>query len=191
MQLLLKSPSRPPQHYGCHQDGPCDGAYDKVGGARTLGTWVLNDGWLFWGVVHAAVSSCPCSITGAGCFIIAHAVRRADSATRARRTGCEVQGGDGETFPLKAHHRGTTRRTIFHIPQISVIIQQYVSPTAVHQSPLMVKGGGSDVAFQGPDPWDSPSVSAQQVPAEHIVFAAGHPFVSISPTVPLFCPLCV
>ncbi len=35
VQLLLKSPSRPPQHYGCHQDGPCDGAYDKVGGART------------------------------------------------------------------------------------------------------------------------------------------------------------
>lgn len=39
---------------------------------------------------------------------------------------------------------------------------------AVHQSPLMVKCGGSDVAFQGPDLWDSPNVSAQQVPAEHI-----------------------
>lgn len=36
----------------------------------------------------------------------------------------------------------------------------------------MVKCGGSDVAFQGPNPWDSPSVSAQQVPAEHI---AGNP----------------
>ncbi len=32
----------------------------------------------------------------------------------------------------------------------------------------MVKCGGSDVAFQGPDLWDSPNVSAQQVPAEHI-----------------------
>lgn len=32
----------------------------------------------------------------------------------------------------------------------------------------MVKGGGSDVAFQRPDPWDSPDICAQQVPAEHI-----------------------
>lgn len=47
-------------------------------------------------------------------------------------------------------------------------LQRSRNRPAVHQSPLMVKGGGSDVAFQGPDPWDSPSVSAQQVPAEDI-----------------------
>lgn len=39
---------------------------------------------------------------------------------------------------------------------------------AVHQSPLMVKCGGCDIAFQGPNLWDSPNVSAQQVSAEHI-----------------------
>lgn len=32
----------------------------------------------------------------------------------------------------------------------------------------MVKGGGSDVTLQCSDPWDSPNITAQQVPAEHI-----------------------
>lgn len=32
---LLKAPSSPPQHDGCHQDGSSDGAYYKIGGART------------------------------------------------------------------------------------------------------------------------------------------------------------
>lgn len=47
-------------------------------------------------------------------------------------------------------------------------LQRSRNRPTVHQSPLMVKGGGSNVTFQSPDPWDSPNIRAQQVPAEHI-----------------------
>lgn len=39
---------------------------------------------------------------------------------------------------------------------------------AVHQSSLMVKGGGSDVTFQVSNPWASPNITTKQVPTKHI-----------------------
>lgn len=47
-------------------------------------------------------------------------------------------------------------------------LQRSRNRPTVHQSPLMVKGGGSDVTLQCSDPWDSPNITAQQVPAEHV-----------------------